>query len=233
MYLGRYKEAVALLEAATASGGRAQDPGDAAPEYLALAEAYEGSGRRTPAIRAAGRAIELSHQESVLFPAALVLIRNGQPDKAHKVAETLHGMLQAQTSSFARLIDGEIALTRKHLGEAVGSLREGQKRYDSWFAHFLLGRAYLDAKYFPEALSEFELCVKRKGEAMDVFFLDASTIRYLPPALYWLGRAQEGVGALDAARKSYEQFLALRPGIETSDPLVADARKRAGQPGEK
>ncbi len=233
MYLGRYKEAVALLEAAIAGGGKVQDPGDAAPEYLALAEAYEGSGRRTPAIRAAGRAIELSHHESVLFPSALVLIRGGQPDKAQKVAETLHGMLQAQTSSFARLIDGEIALTRKHLGEAVENLREGQKRYDSWFAHYLLGRAYLDAKYFPEALSEFELCVKRKGEAMDVFFLDASTIRYVPPAYYWLGRAQEGVGATDAAHKSYDQYLALRSGAETSDPLLADARRRAGQPAEK
>ena len=138
-----------------------------------------------------------------------------------------------RTSPFARLIEGEIALTRKRLNEAVESLREGQKRYDSWFAHFLLGRAYLQSDAFPEALSEFELCVKRKGEAMDVFFLDGSTIRYFPPAHYWLGRAQEGVGATDAARKSYDEFLALRAHADTSDPLVADARKRAGQLGAK
>jgi eukaryotic-like serine/threonine-protein kinase len=233
MYLGRYKEAAALLEAIVAAGGKSQDPEDAAPQYLALSEAYEASGKRAQAIRMADRAIELSRHESVLFPAALVLIRVGQPDKAQKVADTLNGIIQAQTSSFARLIEGEIALTRKRLGDAVESLREGQKRYDSWFAHFLLGRAYVEAKSFPEALSEFELCVKRKGEAMDVFFLDASTIRYFPPAHYWLGRAQEGVGAVDAAHKSYNEFLALRPGADKSDPLVADTQKRAGQPGPK
>ena len=229
MYLGRSKEAAAILEATIAAGGKSQDSADAAPQYVALAEAYEASGKRPQAIRAAAKAIELSRHESVLFPAALLLIRAGQPDKAQKVAEALHGMLQAQTSSFGHLIEGDIALTRKRLGDAVERLREGQKRYDSWFAHFLLGRAYLEAKSFPEALSEFELCVKRKGEATDVFFLDASTIRYFPPAYYWLGRAQEGVGAVDAAQKSYGQFLELRLS-DTTDPLVADARKRVGQP---
>ena len=230
--LGRYKEAAALLERVVEGGGKS-DAGETAPQHLALAEAYEGLGNRAQAIRTANRAINLSRHESVLFPAALLLIRAGETEEASKVADTLNGMVQAQTSSFARLIEGEIALTRKRLNEAVESLREGQKRYDSWFAHFLLGRAYLQANAFPEALSEFELCVKRKGEAMDVFFLDGSTIRYFPPAHYWLGRAQGGVGATDAARKSYDEFLALRAHADTSDPLVADARKRAGQLGAK
>jgi serine/threonine protein kinase/tetratricopeptide (TPR) repeat protein len=226
MYLGRYKEAATLLEAGLAAGGTTLAPTDAAPLQLALAEAYEGLGRRPQAIRAATRAIELSRHESTLFPAALVLVNAGRLEKARQVAETLDGMLQAQTSSFARLIDGEIARSRKRLGEAIESFREGQKRYDSWFAHFLLGRAYFEAKYFPEAVSEFELCVKRKGEATDVFFLDASTIHYLPPAYFWLGRAQEGVGAADAARKSFREFLALRPDTPPSDPFVAYARQR-------
>jgi tetratricopeptide (TPR) repeat protein len=202
------------------------DSGELAPQYLLLAEAYSGIGKRTDAIRAADKALQLSRHESVLFPAALVLIASGQPDKARRAGQSLDALLQAQTSSFARLIDGELARSRGRLADAVESLREGQKRYDSWFAHFLLGRAYLEAKYFPEAVSEFELCVKRKGEATDIFFLDASTIRYLPPAYYWLGRAQEGVGAADAARKSYEQFLALRNTADPPDPLAADARAR-------
>jgi len=90
----------------------------------------------------------------------------------------------------------------------------------------LLGQAYLDAEYFPEAVSEFDLCVKRKGEALDVFFVDTSTLRYWPPAYYWLGRAQEGVGADAAARKSFEQFLTMRAGAGAADAMVADARRR-------
>ena len=233
MYLGRYKEAANLLEAGLKTSAKPLDAPEAAPLYLALAEASAALGRRADAIRAAAKAVELSRHESVLFPAALVLIGAGQPEKAQQVAETLDSMLQAQTSSFARLITGEIARSRKRLGEAGENFREGQKRYDSWFAHFLLGQAYLEAKYFPEALSEFEICVKRKGEATDVFFLDSSTMRYFPPAYYWLGRAQEGVGAADAARKSFEQFLALRSGADTADPLAADARERVGQPRAK
>ena len=149
MYLGRFATAAALLEAGLKTGAKPLDPAEAAPQYVMLAEAYEALGRPAAAIQAAGKAVELSRHESVLFPAALVLIRAGQLEKAQKVAGTLDGMLHAQTSSFARLITGEVARSRKRLGEAVENLREGQKRYDSWLAHFLLGQAYLEAKSLP------------------------------------------------------------------------------------
>ena len=79
---------------------------------------------------------------------------------------------------------------------------------------------------FPEASSEWEQAVKRRGEATDVFFADTSSLRYLPPVYYWLGRAQEAAGAAPAAKASYERFLSLRTQAETSDPLAADAQKR-------
>ena len=64
---------------------------------------------------------------------------------------------------------------------------------------------------------------------MDVFFLDASTIRYFPPTYYWLGRAQEGVGARDAASKSYEEYLKLRGESAPPDKLLSDVRQRLAQ----
>ena len=110
-------------------------------------------------------------------------------------------MLQSQTSSYAHLINGHIALREKRLGDALDAFREAQKKHDSWFAHLMLGRAYLEAARFAEAVAEFDTCVKRKGEATDVFFENVSTIRYLPPIYYlararaartWCGRSRKG-----------------------------------------
>jgi hypothetical protein len=55
-----------------------------------------------------------------------------------------------------------------------------------------------------------------------------TTLRYLPPLYYWLGRAQEGLGTTEAARTNYKEFLALRAEANPGAPLVADAQRRAG-----
>ena len=70
------------------------------------------------------------------------------------------------------------------------------------------------------------MCLKRRGETTDVFFYDMPTMRYQPPLYYWLGRAQEALGASTEARKSYEQFLELRTNADPHDPLAVDARAR-------
>ena len=57
-----------------------------------------------------------------------------------------------------------------------------------------------------------------------------TTLRYLPPLYYWLGRAQEGLGTSEAARNSYKELLALRAEANPGAPIVADARRRAGVP---
>ena len=74
-------------------------------------------------------------------------------------------------------------------------------------------------------MAEFELALKRRGEATDAFFSDRPTLRNLPPLYYWLARAQEALGAADA-RKNYQQYVTLRADAEPIDPLVTDARAR-------
>jgi len=138
----------------------------------------------------------------------------------------LENMLQRHTTAYARLITGEIAIERGRMGDGIEAFRDAQKRHDSWFGRFLLGKAYVEAGHFPEALAELDLCVKRRGETADVFFNDIPTLRYLPAAYYWLGRSQEGVGAASEAKKAYEQFLGLRGEANPSDPLAADAKRR-------
>ncbi len=138
-------------------------------------------------------------------------------------------MFQTQTRSHARLIEGEIALQHHRTLEPVEPFRNGKKILDSWISRFLLARVYVAAGHYAEALSEFELCRSRSGEAADLFLADMPTLRYFPPLFYWLGRArraQEGLGPADAARASYQDFVKLRTDADIGAPLVPDARKR-------
>ena len=229
MFLGRNREAAAILTEGIKADETAASVGEAATKYVALAEAYQALGDRPAAVRAARTAASLRVHESVLFPAAMVLIESGSPGDAGFATELsakLENMLQSQTSSYGRLILGTGALKQKRLRDALDAFRDAQKLHDSWFAHLMLGRVYLEADRFAEAVAELEVCVKRKGEATDVFFENVSTSRYLPPVYYWLGRAQESLGAASAAKTNYEQFVKVRAGSDPPDPLAADARQR-------
>jgi tetratricopeptide (TPR) repeat protein len=229
MSLGRHRDAVRLLTDGIKVDEAASSAGEAAAKYVAAAEAQRALGNRAAAVRAARKAVSLRLHESVVFPAAIVLVDSGTAGDsvfASELAVKLENLLQNQTTSYAQLIVGYASFKQKRLGRALDAFRDAQKLHDSWFAHFMLGRAYLEANRFAEAVAEFEACVKRKGEVADVFFENISTSRYLPPVYYWLGRAQEGLGAATAAKASYELFLKVLAQSDPTDPLAADARAR-------
>ena len=229
MSLGRHREAVRLLADGIKIDEAAANAGEAAAKYVALAEAQQALGTRADAVRSARKAASLRVHESVVFPAAIILADSGNAADiafAAELAVKLENRLQNQTTSYARLIAGYASFRQKRLGQALDAFRDAQKLHDSWFAHLMLGRAYLEANRFAEAVAEFEECLKRKGEATDVFFENISTSRYLPPVYYWLGLAQEGLGAAPAAKASYEQFVKLLAQSDPADPLAADASAR-------
>jgi len=142
------------------------------------------------------------------------------------LAQSLAGRLETDPQAYAKLIDGEVELKRGRAADAVKLFREAQKLADTWFGRFDLGLAYLDAEAFTEAYSEFELCLKRRGEATAAFLDEVPTYRLVPPVYYYLGRAQEGLKS-PAAADSYKTFLAIKE-KSGEDPLVVDARRRIG-----
>ena len=225
MYRGRYSDAQPLIDSASAA--ERANAVEAAQLLVADAQVSLALGQKPRAAEAALRAVAASTHEGVLFPASIVLIDAGRTAEARKIAQTLDGMLQAQTSAYADLVTASIAWHGNHYADAITSLRDSIKRHDTWFARVLLGRVYLDSRHFPEAMAEFELALKRRGEATDAFFSDRPTLRNLPPLYYWLARAQDALGVADA-RKNYEHYVALRADAQPPDPLVADARARLG-----
>ena len=122
-------------------------------------------------------------------------------------------------------MEGEIALTKRDLGLAVKALTEANAIVDSWIGHFDLGRAYLEGGAFAQADSEFDRCLKRRGEALSLVDEDP-TYGYFAPVYYFLGRAREGLHTAGYA-DLYRQYLRIR-GSSHDDPLVPEVRSRAG-----
>jgi tetratricopeptide (TPR) repeat protein len=200
---------------------------NAAQKHIVIAEAHLLAGRRGPAATEARTALKLTRQIETLVPAARLFLRAGGLADAKAIATELEGQLQRQSRAYGKILQGEIALDGGRNAEAVDRFLEARQMADLWLGRFNLGVAYVQAGHFAEALSELELCEKRRGEVTALFFDDVPTIRYLAPVSYWLGRAREGLGQRDAAIERYKAFLALRPAT-SADPLVADARKRVG-----
>ena len=103
---------------------------------------------------------------------------------------------------------------------------EANALLDTWIGHFDLGRAYLEAGAFTQADSEFDRCIRRRGEALALFLDEEPTFGYFPPVYYYQGRVREGLGSAGFA-ESYRAYLTIR-GQSKEDPLLPDVRRRAG-----
>ncbi len=225
MYRGGFRRALEILKDAIALDEEAGSTGMLAQSYAAAAEAYLVLGETEQALEAARKAAALSSHESVLFPAALVLLRAGSVEEAEAIALDLDNRLQTLTSAYARLIEAEVAASQGEYATAIEKFRDSIERRDTWFARLLLGRLYVDRELYPEAMAELDLAVERHGEVTDVFFYDTPSLRYLPEAYYWLARAQEPIGVAEA-RENYEWFLEHRTDADSPDPLASDASQR-------
>jgi tetratricopeptide (TPR) repeat protein len=197
------------------------------PQYVALAETYVALGQTTQSVGAARKAASLSEHESVRFPAALVLVEAGRNAEAEKIALSMENTLQAHMTAYAELVGAAIAMREERHGRAVELIRTSLKRRDTWLGRFLLGKLYVQTERYIEAIAELDTCMKRYGEAADVFFYDFPTAHYLPPLYYYLARAQAALGVANA-KENYERYLALRSDALPPDPLVVEVRKRLG-----
>jgi tetratricopeptide (TPR) repeat protein len=161
------------------------------------------------------------------FVAAQIFAAAGETAKAQELAMGLSSELQIEPQAYAKLIQGEIALKNSDGREAVRLFTEANNLLDTWIGHFDLGRAYLETGAFTEADSEFDRCLKRRGEALALFLDEVPTYGYLPPVYYYQGRAREGMKSAGFA-ESYRKYLNVR-GKTGEDPLLAEVRRRAGQ----
>ena len=224
LYQGRPDDALSILEPAVRADLAAKDASRAASKYVMQAQAWLMKGQSAKAIDAADRASRASADESLLYPAAMVFIDAGKSDKAMELSQKLSQRLEPDPGAYGKLIEAEVQMKRKDYRGAVHTFQDAQKIADTWLGHYGLGRAYLEAGAFTESDTEFDACVKRRGEATAVFLDDEPSWRYFAPVDYYQGRAREGLGSPGAA-EAYGSYLKIRE-KSTNDPLAADAQKR-------
>jgi len=224
VYEGRLAEAKEILEKGITADLKKGRKDWAADKLAILADTHLLQGQKALSLKAIERALAASKKASVQFTASQIYLQTGQEKKALAIAGELSKQLPPEDQAYAKLIEGEIRMAKGDFPGAIGLFQEAQALVDMWLGHFALGRVYLKAEAFTEAYSEFELCLKRRGEVLSIFFDDVPSYRYLPPLYYYLGRAQEGLGS-PAASESYQKFLSIKEKGK-GDPLVEDARRR-------
>jgi tetratricopeptide (TPR) repeat protein/predicted Ser/Thr protein kinase len=225
LYESRLNDALKILEAGLAFDLKNKFEDEASLKAIMRAETFLAQGKTRAAVQAADRSVASGIKGSNLFSVALIYIQAGQSERATEIAAELSTKPNPELQAYARLIEGEIMLKKGSPPEAVKLFHESQAVLDTWLSHLALGRAYLEAKEYIEAHSEFDMCLKRKGEAASIFLDDFPSYRYFAPVFYYLGRAQEGLKS-PAAKQSYQAFLKIKEKAEPSDPLVADATER-------
>jgi tetratricopeptide (TPR) repeat protein/predicted Ser/Thr protein kinase len=224
VYEGRIRDAIQILETGAAADLAAKKPDMAADKFLLLAYANLLHGDKQAAVKAADKALLNSQTTKVRFLAARTFVEAGDIARARKLADSLSSEIQTASQAYGKLVLGEIALQQHKPKDAIQLFSQARDMLDTWIGRFDLGRAYLDAGAFAEADSEFDRCIKRRGESLELFMDDMPTYAYLPVVYYYQGRVREGLKSLGFA-DSYQTYLSIR-GQSTEDPLVADIRHR-------
>jgi tetratricopeptide (TPR) repeat protein/predicted Ser/Thr protein kinase len=226
LYQGRFSEAARIFEQGAAADAASRNPDRAAAKYAALAYTELSRGQKTAATAAAEKALANSSAPAIRLLAGRVFAEAGNLPRARALAADLASGLQVDRQVYAKLVEGEIALVERNAKAAVRAFAAANNLIDTWGGRFGLGRAYLQAGAFPEADSEFDRCLQRRGEALSLFLDELPTFGYLPPVYYYQGRVREGLGSAGSA-DSYRAYLSVR-GEAGEDPLLPEIRRRLG-----
>jgi tetratricopeptide (TPR) repeat protein len=224
LYQGRFQEGIQILEKGAAADVAEKNPDSAADKFLMLAHGNLLLGQKQAAAAAAERALANSQSTKVRFLAARTFVEAGEMAKARKLAAGLAAEVHAEPQAYAKLILGEAALKSRDPNQAIQLFTEAKDLLDTWIGRSDLGRAYMEAQAFGEADSEFDHCIKRRGEALELFMDNMPTYSYLPVVYYYQGQDREGLkskGFVD----SYRTYLSIR-GQSTEDPLVPEIRRK-------
>jgi eukaryotic-like serine/threonine-protein kinase len=225
-YEGRFRDAVRILEEGAATDLKSKNTDKAAAKFAALAYARLSQGQPRAAVEAADLSLKNSQAVRIRFLAARILAEAGQSARARALAKGLASELQTEPQAYAKILDGVIALKAADRGAAIKAFTEANTLLDTWIGHFDLGRAFVDAGMFTQADSEFDRCIKRRGEVLALFLDEEPTYSFLPALYYYQGRAREGLGTVGFA-ESYRTYLNIREKAG-EDPLLPEVRKRSG-----
>ena len=221
---GRFSDAARILEQGAARDLMSKNTDRGAAKLAALAHVELLRGRRREAIAAIEKALASSNGMRIQFLAGRVFVEAGEAAKARPLIDALASELRSEPQAYAKIIEGELALKNGDPRQAIKVLTEANTLLDTWIGHFALGKAYLEAGGLTQADSQFDRCIKRRGETMQLLLDDEPTYAYLAPVYYYQGRVREGLKT-EGFAESYRAYLTLR-GQSKEDPLLPEVRRR-------
>jgi eukaryotic-like serine/threonine-protein kinase len=227
LYQGQFSQATRLLEQGAAADLQAKTPENATNKLAALAYAELLQGQTRAAIGSAEKALANGQTVQVRFLAGRVFAEAGDKAQAQKMADSLAKEAEIEPQAYAKIVAGKLALQQGDSRLAIKDITDADNLLDTWIGRFELGRAYLEAGQFAEADSEFDRCIKRRGEALELLMDNTVTYGYLPYVYYYQGRVRQGLKT-PAFADSYRAYLSAR-GQSTEDPLLAQVRKSLAQ----
>lgn len=224
-YHGRIRKARDLSDQAIQSAIHAgeQEPAAVWKANAALREAEVGN--MAEARRMAAEALSLSTGRNVELSAALTFARAGNTEQAQALVTKLNSQFPLDTlmqNYSLPAIRAAIAMDRKQPG-SVDLLKPTvpyelaySRAFASLYPAYLRGIAYLQAGQGAEAAAEFRKMLDYPG----------ITLNFVTAALahLQLARAQTLVGDKAAARKSYQDFLALWNQADPDVPIYKEAK---------
>ncbi len=221
---GRFSDAARILEQGAARDLMSKNADRGAAKLAALAHVELLRGRRREAIAAIEKALASSNGMRIQFLAGRVFVEAGEAAKARPLIDALASELRSEPQAYAKIIEGELALKNGDPRQAIKVLTEANTLLDTWIGHFAFGKAYLEAGGLTQADSQFDRCIKRRGETMQLLLDDEPTYAYLAPVYYYQGRVREGLKT-EGFAESYRAYLTLR-GQSKEDPLLPEVRRR-------
>jgi len=183
-------------------------------------------GHKSAALSAVESALDLSKSVKNRFLSGRIYAATSETVKAAALAAGLSSELQIEPQAYGKLIEGELALGKNDPRGAAKLFTDATALLDTWIGRFDLGRAYVEMGAFTEADSEFDRCLKRRGESLALFLDEVPTYGYFPPVYYYQGRVREGLKSAGFA-ESYKKYLSIR-GPAGEDPLLLEIRRRVG-----
>ena len=193
IYQGRLSDAVLLLQEGIDKDLQSGHTERAAAKLVSLAYAHLQGGRQNSAIGAARGALAQSQAVKIRFIAARIFIEAGDVARALPLAERLAAERHDEPRAYAKILSAGAALKQGDVRQAIELLTQANGILDTWIGHFDLGRAYIEDRDFVSADSEFERCVKRRGEALSLFLDQEPTYAYFRPVENYQRLVREGI----------------------------------------
>ncbi len=230
-YFGRLTKARELSQAAQGSALHAEANETAALWQLAgaLHEAELGDARR--ARQDAAAALAVSGGKNVRILAALVLARSGDGKRAQTLADELAKQYPSDTivnDYWVPTIRAAAALSEKNPTAALEALKAAAP-YETgspspgiaFYPVYLKGLAYLQQGQGEQAAAEFQKMLSYRGVILNI---PIAALVHLQ-----LARAEAMSGNNAAARKAYDDFLALWKDADSDLPLLKQAQAESAK----